>query len=201
MPAGKCGRSRLGWNQTGWWQIGNKIWKADSKYIIVAKTCTENRDALQKLDRLEQSFNNKICLLSVRTDHMWIYMTGLGISGFRKDSDTNSYPLQWTETQRRKYRLLLIIWMKWRMWKNIYSGSYRKGATPYSLKNFTHLGLEDAAAKMARMEAVEAAGKELEKILEESGRMVLSQKMFKSVWNDERSSLLQVVGSFFYDKI
>ena len=43
---------------------------------------------------------------------------------------------------------------------------------------YTHLGLEDAAAEMARMEAVEAARKEQEKITGEPGP---SQKMFRAV--------------------
>ena len=43
---------------------------------------------------------------------------------------------------------------------------------------YTHLGLEDAAAEMARMEAVEAARKEQEKITGETGP---SQKMFRVV--------------------
>ena len=43
---------------------------------------------------------------------------------------------------------------------------------------YTHLGLEDAAAEMARMEAVEAARKEQEKITGEPGP---SQKMFRVV--------------------
>ena len=46
---------------------------------------------------------------------------------------------------------------------------------------YTHLGLEDAAAEMARMEAVEAARREQEKLSGESEQMVLSQKMFKTV--------------------
>ena len=43
---------------------------------------------------------------------------------------------------------------------------------------YTHLGLEDAAAEMARMEAVEAARMEQEKISGETGP---SQKMFRVV--------------------
>ena len=46
---------------------------------------------------------------------------------------------------------------------------------------YTHLGLEDAAAEMARMEAVEAARREQAKLSGESDQMVLSQKMFKTV--------------------
>ena len=47
---------------------------------------------------------------------------------------------------------------------------------------YTHLGLEDAAAEMARMEAVEAARKEQEKISgEDTGSRSLSQKMFRAV--------------------
>ena len=43
---------------------------------------------------------------------------------------------------------------------------------------YTHLGLEDAAAEMARMEAVEAARMEQKKISGETGP---SQKMFRVV--------------------
>ena len=43
---------------------------------------------------------------------------------------------------------------------------------------YTHLGLEDAAAEMARMEEVEAARREQEKITGETGP---SQKMFRVV--------------------
>ena len=50
-----------------------------------------------------------------------------------------------------------------------------------TLNTYTHLGLEDAAAEMARMEAVEAARREQEKLSGESEQMVLSQKMFKTV--------------------
>ena len=50
-----------------------------------------------------------------------------------------------------------------------------------TLNTYTHLGLEDAAAEMARMEAVEAARREQEKLSGESEQMVLSQKMFKMV--------------------
>ena len=39
--------------------LETKLGKLIQKYIIVAKTCTENQDALQKLDRLEQFFNDK----------------------------------------------------------------------------------------------------------------------------------------------
>ena len=50
-----------------------------------------------------------------------------------------------------------------------------------TLNTYTHLGLEDAAAEMARMEAVEAARREQAKLSGESEQMVLSQKMFKTV--------------------
>ena len=50
-----------------------------------------------------------------------------------------------------------------------------------TLNTYTHLGLEDAAAEMARMEAVEAARREQEKLSGEPGQLVLSQKMFKTV--------------------
>ena len=50
-----------------------------------------------------------------------------------------------------------------------------------TLNTYTHLGLEDAAAEMARMEAVEAARREQEKLSGESGQIVLTQKMFKTV--------------------
>ena len=50
-----------------------------------------------------------------------------------------------------------------------------------TLDVYTHLGLEDAAAEMARMEQVEAARREQEKLSGESGPMALSQKMFKTV--------------------
>ena len=47
---------------------------------------------------------------------------------------------------------------------------------------YTHLGLEDAAAEMARMEAVEAARKEQEKITGEKDREnTITQKMFRVV--------------------
>ena len=51
-----------------------------------------------------------------------------------------------------------------------------------TLNVYTHLGLEDAAAEMARMEAVEAARREQEKIsgTEENGNPA-SQKMFRVV--------------------
>ena len=39
--------------------LETKLGKLIQKYIIVAKTCTENQEALQKLDRLEQFFNDK----------------------------------------------------------------------------------------------------------------------------------------------
>ncbi len=51
-----------------------------------------------------------------------------------------------------------------------------------TLNVYTHLGLEDAAAEMARMEAVEMARKEQEKI---SGKKekenTVTQKMFRAV--------------------
>ena len=47
-----------------------------------------------------------------------------------------------------------------------------------TLNVYTHLGLEDAAAEMARMEAVEAARREQEKL---AGKTPPSQKMFKAV--------------------
>ena len=50
-----------------------------------------------------------------------------------------------------------------------------------TLNTYTHLGLEDAAAEMARVEAVEAARREQAKLSGESEQMVLSQKMFKTV--------------------
>ena len=50
-----------------------------------------------------------------------------------------------------------------------------------TLNTYTHLGLEDAAAEMARMEAVEAARREQEKLSGETGQIVLTQKMFKTV--------------------
>ena len=40
-------------------KLETKLGKLIQNYIIVAKTCTENQDALQKLDRLEQLFNNE----------------------------------------------------------------------------------------------------------------------------------------------
>lgn len=47
---------------------------------------------------------------------------------------------------------------------------------------YTHLGLEDAAAELARMEAMEAARKEQEKISGDAGIMnATSQKMFRAV--------------------
>lgn len=46
---------------------------------------------------------------------------------------------------------------------------------------YTHLGLEDAAAEMARMEAVEAARKEQEKISGEAGPRKMTQKMFRVI--------------------
>ena len=50
-----------------------------------------------------------------------------------------------------------------------------------TMNTYTHLGLEDAAAEMARIEAVEAARREQAKLSGESDQMVLSQKMFKTV--------------------
>ena len=51
-----------------------------------------------------------------------------------------------------------------------------------TLNVYTHLGLEDAAAEMARMEAVEAARKEQEKISGKKDREnTVTQKMFKAV--------------------
>ena len=47
---------------------------------------------------------------------------------------------------------------------------------------YTHLGLEDAAAEMARMEAVEAARREQDKISGETRPAnAVSQKMFRVV--------------------
>ncbi len=51
-----------------------------------------------------------------------------------------------------------------------------------TLNVYTHLGLEDAAAEMARMEAVEAARKEQEKISGKKDREnTVTQKMFRAV--------------------
>ncbi len=50
-----------------------------------------------------------------------------------------------------------------------------------TLNTYTHLGLEDGAAEMERMETVEAARREQEKLSGEPEQMVLSQKMFKTV--------------------
>ena len=47
---------------------------------------------------------------------------------------------------------------------------------------YTYLGLEDAAAEMARMEAVETARKEQEKISgEKEKENTVTQKMFRAV--------------------
>lgn len=51
-----------------------------------------------------------------------------------------------------------------------------------TLNVYTHLGLEDAAAEMARMEAVETARKEQEKISGKNDREnTVTQKMFRAV--------------------
>ena len=50
-----------------------------------------------------------------------------------------------------------------------------------TLNTYIHLGLEDVTAEMARMEVVEAARREQEKLSGEPEQMVLSQKMFKTV--------------------
>ena len=50
-----------------------------------------------------------------------------------------------------------------------------------TLNVYTHLGLEDAAAEMARMEAVEAARREQEKISGEVGSSEMTQKLFRVV--------------------
>jgi len=51
-----------------------------------------------------------------------------------------------------------------------------------TLNVYTHLGLEDAAAEMARMEAVEAARKEQEKISGKKDREnTVTQKMFRAI--------------------
>ena len=51
-----------------------------------------------------------------------------------------------------------------------------------TLNVYTHLGLEDAAAEMARMEAVEAARREQEKISGKKGQEnTVTQKMFRAV--------------------
>ena len=46
---------------------------------------------------------------------------------------------------------------------------------------YTHLGLEDAAEEMARMEQVESARKEQDKISGESGQGTITQQMFRAV--------------------
>ena len=46
---------------------------------------------------------------------------------------------------------------------------------------YTHLGLEDAAAEMARMKVVEDARKEQEKISGETGSREMTQKMFRVI--------------------
>jgi hypothetical protein len=51
-----------------------------------------------------------------------------------------------------------------------------------TLNVYTHLGLEDAAAEMARMEAIETARKELEKIAgKKDTENTVTQKMFRVV--------------------
>ena len=51
-----------------------------------------------------------------------------------------------------------------------------------TLNVYTHLGLEDAAAEMARMEAIEAARKEQEKIAgKKDTENTVTQKMFRVV--------------------
>ena len=51
-----------------------------------------------------------------------------------------------------------------------------------TLNVYTHLGLEDAAAEMARMEAVETARKEQEKIARKKDKEnTVTQKMFRVV--------------------
>ena len=46
---------------------------------------------------------------------------------------------------------------------------------------YTHLGLEDAAAEMARMKVVEEAGQEQEKLSGETGSREMTQKMFRVI--------------------
>ena len=46
---------------------------------------------------------------------------------------------------------------------------------------YTHLGLEDAAAEMARMKVVEEARQEQEKISGETGSGKMTQKMFRVI--------------------
>ena len=51
-----------------------------------------------------------------------------------------------------------------------------------TLNVYTHLGLEDAAAEMARMEAIETARKEKEKIAgKKDTENTVTQKMFRVV--------------------
>ena len=51
-----------------------------------------------------------------------------------------------------------------------------------TLNVYTHLGLEDAAAEMARMECVEAARREQQKVSDEGApENRLTQKMFRVV--------------------
>lgn len=47
-----------------------------------------------------------------------------------------------------------------------------------TLNTYTHLGLEDAADELKRMEDLEAARKELEKA---KGEKTVSQKMFRAI--------------------
>ena len=48
-----------------------------------------------------------------------------------------------------------------------------------TLNTYTHLGLEDAADELKRMEDLEIARKELEKTKDEKP---VSQKMFRAIW-------------------
>ena len=66
-------------------------------------------------------------------------------------------------------------------WLGTY-GTENFGDIGVTLNVYTHLGLEDAATEMARMEAVEAARREQEKV---SGKKdsdnTVTQKMFRAV--------------------
>ena len=46
---------------------------------------------------------------------------------------------------------------------------------------YTHLGLEDAAAEMARMKVVEEVRQEQEKVSGETGSKEMTQKMFRVI--------------------
>ena len=60
-------------------------------------------------------------------------------------------------------------------------GRREHSAMIVTMNVYTHLGLEDAAAEMARMKVVEEVWQEQEKVSGETGSREMTQKMFRVI--------------------